>query len=350
MHVITAPGPETALYEGLWYLKTAGELHESRNGRVLRAPGPVCTAYTDPIRCRVMFNPIRDANPFFHLYESVWMLAGRNDVESVARYAQQMATFSDNGMTLNGAYGFRWRNHFRHDQLLTIIQMLRHDKTTRRAVLGMWDVRQDLRGPLGLQSKDLPCNTHVYFNAVGGRLNMTVCNRSNDVVWGAYGANAVHMSFLLEFVALSAGLEPGTYYQVSNDYHVYVDRPDVQRLYTRPHDDPRTWAPCFVVGQRAVAHMPLDVGLTRTNLAPGYELLRELEHAANVEGAYDGPSVFLSEVFAPVCRAWTAYKAGDITQALLTSEYIQAEDWRMACKEWLQRRAQKLAATSETRA
>ena len=40
-----------------------------------------------------------------------------------------------------------------------------------------------------LKSKDVPCNTHAYFaiNAEGS-LDLTVCNRSNDLVWGCLGA------------------------------------------------------------------------------------------------------------------------------------------------------------------
>ena len=49
---------------------------------------------------RVLLYPERNANPFFHLYESLWMLAGRNDVAGPARYAKNMNNYSDNGVTL----------------------------------------------------------------------------------------------------------------------------------------------------------------------------------------------------------------------------------------------------------
>src|SRR6185312_8148215 len=90
-------------------------------------------------------------------------------------------------------------------------------------VIQMWDANADL----GRDSKDLPCNTHVYLGVSYGetdrpnRLNMTVCCRSNDVIWGAYGANAVHFSFLQEYLAGRLGLDVGNLYQVSNNYHAY---------------------------------------------------------------------------------------------------------------------------------
>ena len=47
--------------------------HESRNGPVLVIEEPVTVCYENPNE-RVLFNTRRDANPFFHLFESLWML------------------------------------------------------------------------------------------------------------------------------------------------------------------------------------------------------------------------------------------------------------------------------------
>ena len=43
-----------------------------------------------------------------------------------------------------------------------------------------------------------------------GRLQMTVHCRSNDIIWGTYGANAVHFSILQEYVAARIGVDLGT--------------------------------------------------------------------------------------------------------------------------------------------
>ena len=55
-----------------------------------------------------------------------------------------MEEYSDDGITLQGAYGFRWREHFGGDQLSVIIERLRNDNTDRRCVLQMWDPLVDL--------------------------------------------------------------------------------------------------------------------------------------------------------------------------------------------------------------
>ncbi len=118
------------------------------------------------------------------------MLDGRDDVASIASYVKRMETYSDDGKTLQGAYGYRWRSHFSIDQLLSVINKFQVSPEDRRIVLTMWDPITDL-GIGQRRSKDLPCNTHVYFKIRDNHLLMTVCCRSNDIVWGAYGANVV---------------------------------------------------------------------------------------------------------------------------------------------------------------
>ena len=52
---------------------------------------------------------------------------------------------------------------------------------------------------------------------------MTVCNRSNDLIWGCCGANAVHMSYLQEYVASMVNVKVGTYTQFTQNLHAYKD-------------------------------------------------------------------------------------------------------------------------------
>ena len=219
MHVIETRNAHQALPEVMRYLQHAGVRRDSRNGPVLKAPGPVTIVYERPTE-RVMFWEQRDANPFFHLLEALWMLCGRNDVAFPASIVGSMLNFSDGGRTLNGAYGWRWRHHFGFDQLETIAEDLRTNPDCRRQVLAMWDGRHDL----GLRSKDLPCNTQAYFSINDGKLDLMVCNRSNDAVWGALGANAVHFSMLQEYMAAKVRVPVGMYWQVSNNLHIYLQQ------------------------------------------------------------------------------------------------------------------------------
>ena len=181
-NVIRARNVNGAYHDALWLMNSVGQPYMSRNGGAMRAPGPVITEYTHPTE-RVLFDPKRDANPFFHLMEAIWMFAGRDDIEFVAKFNSTIGQFSDDGVVLRGAYGYRWRHWFGHDQITWVISLLKHEPTTRRAIINMWDARRDIEAVVA-GIRDVPCNTAIYFSVDNGRLDMTVTNRSNDIIWG----------------------------------------------------------------------------------------------------------------------------------------------------------------------
>ena len=125
---------------------------QSRYGPVLVHDGPVTTSYDRPAE-RVIFWAARDANPFFHLFEALWMLQGRDDAAFVARFAKRMLEFAEPDGRVHDAYGRRWRAHFtrpfvdpigcgleRHglsyvDQLREVAEALTRDPDCRRQVV-----------------------------------------------------------------------------------------------------------------------------------------------------------------------------------------------------------------------
>lgn len=327
MKVLHIRNVNHALTYGLPLLLDQGIAMQSRVGSVLRVPEPVTTVYAKPCE-RVLFSAKRDANPFFHLMESLWMLAGRDDVASLVKYNARMAEFSDDGTVLHGAYGARWRHHFGKDQLLRIIELLRANPEDRRIVLQMWDATTDL----GKQGKDFPCNTQVYFAVVAGALDATVMCRSNDVVWGAYGANAVQFSVLLEFVAYGAGLPVGRMWQISNNYHVYHDRPDSAKLLGTP---PAMLCDDRYAGGGAKA-MPLCNGNWRDWL---YRVEHLFETGEMLSPPNEGPD-FLCDVVGPMILAHAAWKE-DGDKAIALAGLDSNIDWIVAGREWIGRRKEK---------
>ena len=190
MILISARNVNDAWVQGYELLEKEGIPEKSRNGEVLVAPYPVTTCYEEP-RERVLFDPGRDCNPYFHLMEALWMLVGRRDVEFVARYNKRMKDYSDDGKIFHAAYGYRWRHHWKIDQIQSVIRILAQDQTSRRAYISMWDPDSDLEK----SGKDFPCNVGISFQIHEGRLNMIVFNRSNDIVWGNMGL----MLFICQF-------------------------------------------------------------------------------------------------------------------------------------------------------
>ena len=102
MQVIEVRNVHDALLRGLELLEVHGITRDSRNGPVRESECPVTTVYHRPQE-RVLFWEQRDANPFFHFMESLWMLGGRHDLDYVYQFNKGMKRYSDDGKTLWGA-------------------------------------------------------------------------------------------------------------------------------------------------------------------------------------------------------------------------------------------------------
>ena len=359
----------------------------SRNGHTLTVEEPLTLTYERPDQ-RVLFNVSRDANPFFHLYESLWMLAGRNDVAPLAYYLPKMVEFSDDGKVFNGAYGYRWRTarfpedyqgnageyqgigkyawHRQHggvDQLDLLVNHLKAHPESRRAVLSMWNVEDDLLKVD--QSRDVVCNLCITFQLrpteweevdatpIAGPeqkvrtfitksvLDMTVFNRSNDLIWGSLGANAVHFSFLQEYMAARLGVGVGQYHQVSSNAHVYSWNWKPKEWLAEY--DKRTMFSPEQVGYNSLNPVPLvnDPEVFERELP----LFVEKHKGYSMGGYYSEP--FLMHVAQPLCLAFHRQKIKEYDGALLALKECRAEDWRIAATGWINRRLKKRQLAQE---
>lgn len=340
MEIIEARNVEDALILGMKKTAEQGKQRDSRNGPVFTFSEPLTTVYEQPTE-RVMFLPERDCNPFFHFMESLWMLSGRNDVAWIERFNSTFGQFSDDGVTFHGAYGKRWRQWFAvreysHDginrevgyidQLETIANALTANHDDRRIVLQMWDTEADL----GMQGKDFPCNLICTFRInPEGQLDMTVFNRSNDLIWGAYGANAVHFSVLQEVMAAWVNVPVGRYWQISTNFHAYLN----------------TYEKHKAILDKKVGITPYANGEVRpfqivnTKIDQWFSDLEMFMQEGPVMGFTDP---FFKKVAVPMLQAWEAWKDKDAPDHMDSAYYfadrIAATDWRKACLEWLERR------------
>lgn len=336
----------------------------SRVGEVLQVVEPVTVTFLNP-REKVLWNLERDANPFLHLFESLWMLAGRNDIAPMAYYAANYAKQVQDGdsPTANGAYGERWRRPIIYspnplvpkeetDQLKLIIAQLKSKPESRRVVLEMWTVGDDL---MNIDfSKDVCCNTHAYFLLRRGLkiygqgeaevetrptlfLDMTVCNRSNDLVWGMLGANVVHFAFLQEYLAAHIGCEVGVYHQFTNNLHVYTERFHADK-----------WLSDKTLDYYPLASGPRPFPLVSDPETFDRELLKfnDLWLGQNLSGKHFNRESsegfrepFFREVAYPMAVAFHYHKhLREYGHAERWMGEVRAEDWRIAGTNWLRRR------------
>jgi thymidylate synthase len=366
------------------------DVRASRYGEVVVIDEPVIITYSHP-RERVLFNAARDCNPFMHVYEALWTLAGREDVAPLAYYNKRMMEFSDDGKVWNDAYGLRWRgmqvplppedpvgidgdyvtvcgDRCYVNQLDHLVDHLRRKPESRRAVLQMWTVADDL---LKIDhSKAVCCNLSVLFSVGLGpcrvckgngrvemlehcpackgmphdrphHLDMTVFNRSNDLIWGALGSNFVVFSILQEYVAARLGFEVGTYHQASNNLHAYTNnwRPGEWLAYyrDRPGGDYDEYDALAKTGH-------VGVPLVKDPAVFDRECMEFVEgHRRDaIAGEYSEP--WLRDVAQPMCVTFHHYKRRDFGRALAVADGIKANDWRVACVGWLLLRADREAA------
>jgi len=152
--------------------------------------------------------------------EVMWILAGRNDIEWLSHYLPRAAQFSDDGKHWRGGYGPRLRSFggtFEGiDQLKHVVELLKADPETRRAVFQIYDPSIDTE-----PGKDIPCNNWVHFLPREGVLHAHVAIRSNDLFWGWSGINAFEWTILTEVVAALSGLERGSLTFSISSLHLY---------------------------------------------------------------------------------------------------------------------------------
>ncbi|MGR5963618.1 thymidylate synthase [Bacillus cereus] len=164
---------------------------------------------------RLVYLNKRVINPFFALTEFSWILNGSNKLEPLEYFINNYRKYSDDGDTLNGAYGYRLRKYFNRDQIEDAIRQLKENANTRRVVLTMWSADD-----LSTTSNDLPCNISLLLKIRKGKLDITILNRSNDVYLGVpYNVFVFHL--LQMYLAQQIGCKIGVQRHFTDSLHLY---------------------------------------------------------------------------------------------------------------------------------
>lgn len=331
MYTIHVDNVNTALRHGLDAIRHNSDSVDSRVGSTLELPSVTATIYSKPWE-RVLVSDVRDANHFFHLFESLWILAGRKDTKFLCEFNKRMFEYSDDGEEFNAPYGYRMRNglHCGQDQIMSVIDILKSDPNSRQAVIQIWD-----EVDLNKTTKDKACNMSVVFRIRSGKLCMTVYNRSNDMIWGAYGANAVQFSMLQEYVAAHLNLPLGEYTQVTNSYHVYTSgaggelykKLDKEYVDVKPYDEV----------YRDIFMLNWDMGNFEYDLKLFFNVYDEfgLEEIGEM---LCWKSYYFKEFVIPMLCVYLTHKKHGASSALKFTNNIFPDDWRMGVESWLTKR------------
>ena len=190
-----------------------------RNKTMIELPH-VFLQLTNP-RARVVQNPARKLSLSFLIGEFLWILSGSNRADFINFYNRRMQMFSDDGLTLYGAYGKRLVNQWR-----PTIDKLRNDSSTRQAVMTILSTED-----ANVVTKDFPCNTTLFFSTDSNdALNLTVTVRSQDMLLG-FPYDVFHWTLFLENMAKSCNLDVGSYMHLMMNCHYYATDEEKIRIY-----------------------------------------------------------------------------------------------------------------------
>jgi len=189
---------------------------------------PCLMHITDPKK-RTLLYPKRGNNPFATLAETLWVLAGRNDIKFLSMFLPRAADFSDDGEVWRAGYGPRIRKWYGFDdngnakevdQIEFVIKQLLKDPNSRQAIISIWDPAKE---DTVEKTKDFCCCNWIHFMIRDGALDCTVVVRSNDAIWGLSSINVYEWTVLQEILANVLGVKVGQYYHMSDSLHLYQD-------------------------------------------------------------------------------------------------------------------------------
>lgn len=295
MQTITARNSSEGIRIVTKRIQEKGRLIDTKNGRTFVFDEPLMVNYTHPKECFVS-DPGVDADPFKALLDAFWQLAGVGEV------------------------GERWRTHYGVDQVNAVVDLLRSNPETSRAVIQTYDARG---GNENIK------NTSVTFSVRRDCLDMLVTNHDSNVVDNLCGSEPVQYGMLQRVVADRLGVLIGQYWSCSSYVYLYKDQ--VERI-EKNGGLTKNFYPDQTFRKIVSNSLTWDSDL---------RALVEKIFRMHETGDTEIPSYrngFLGEVVFKACAAYYYYRKNEPSQAWLVADLIGDTAWREFCTQWLIRR------------
>jgi len=181
---------------------------------------------SDPT-ARLITSKARDVDMRYMVGELCFFLGGSTDLEQIAFYSSFWRKVSDDGKTVNSAYGERLFYSYNPETLIQFdyaIRCLEQDEFSRKAVMPIY------RTTDAKTSKDNPCTMFLQLMIRDDHLDCYAFMRSNDI-WLGLPYDVAFFTLIQEiaFVQLKLTypfLQMGRYYHHATSLHCYDNHID----------------------------------------------------------------------------------------------------------------------------
>ena len=307
---------------------------------------PVTLILNSP-RERFLTCPGRMIHPYFQIMESIWVIGGRGDVEWISYYLKDIAKYSDGQAEFHAPYGIRMRHagryrddlssdNYQRDQFKHCYEYLKKDPHTQHAVMTFWSPMFD---DYIFETIDRPCNIALQFLFRDGALDLTICNRSNDIHWGLANVNVVQFSVMLETMAMLLGVTVGNQIHMVNSLHYYTDSSLTQKVLLAEYE----FNMYEFVSPSHFQHEAEDLTLEELDGDLEYFFIEESLVREGGSSAAVFSFSFLEDAI-DLAMSFFEYKKQNIENAFYYVGRVQADDIFVTCAEFL---ARKITGSSE---
>jgi thymidylate synthase len=162
---------------------------------------------------KVITIPERKFKEDYALYEYAWYKSGNRDASEISEKAKIWKNMMIPGTTeVNSNYGYFFN---KNNQLNRVVQELKNNPDTRRAVVVHYDLNE-----LDRYKYDTPCNVVLNFYIKDHKLHLTIFARSIDL-WYGFGNDQYCFAKLMEEVSEITGYSVGKMNWFITNLHLY---------------------------------------------------------------------------------------------------------------------------------
>lgn len=204
-----------AWFDGFKEQAEKGFTNPSRDGDVVAECLNAVTVIDDPTR-NIITSTDRKMPMRYAVGELLWYLSGSNRLEDIAKFSKVWERMSDDGITVNSAYGHRIFEEFGFDQFKYVEEALTANPFSRQAVIHIKDAVDYTVNP----TKDVPCTIALQYFIREGKLHATTYMRSNDL-WTGFPYDVFCFTCFQILLAFKLGVDIGTYTHVAGSLHLY---------------------------------------------------------------------------------------------------------------------------------